>query len=86
MMKIDTRAATKIFAQECLELIMDWFKIRTFVDEEIDMKETIQMEICRQTTSTTITQATVKPMKLTMQLILVRIIKMKIRRSYFGMM
>ena len=86
MMKIDTRAATKIFAQERLELIMDWFKIRTFVDEEIDMKETIQMEICRQTTSTTITQATIKPMKLTMQLILVRIIKMKIRRSYFGMM
>ena len=74
MMKIDTRAATKIFAQECLELIMDWFKIRTFVDKEIDMKETIQMEICGQTTSTTITQATIKPMKLTMQLILVRII------------
>ena len=43
MMKIDTRAATKIFAQECLELIMDWFKIRTFADEEIDMKETIQI-------------------------------------------
>ena len=45
MMKIETRAATKmffeVFAQERLELIVDCFNIWTFVDEEIDLKEMI---------------------------------------------
>ena len=59
MMKIETRAATEMFfvtfAQERLELTVDCFNIWTFVDEELDMKETIQMEIYRQTTTTMIT-------------------------------
>ena len=45
MMKIKTRVVTKIFVaifvQDHLELIVDYFNIRTFVDEEVDMKETI---------------------------------------------
>ena len=44
-MKIKTRAVTKIFVaifvQDHLELIMDYFNIWTFVNKEIDMKETI---------------------------------------------
>ena len=56
--KDKNRAATKmfvvIFAQERLELTVDCLNIWTFIDKEIDMKETIQMEIYRQTTATTI--------------------------------
>ena len=38
-------------AQERLELIVDYFNIWIFVDEEIDMKEAIQIELYRQTTT-----------------------------------
>ena len=54
-MKLETRTATKmclpIHAQEPLELIVDYFNIWIFAHEEIDMKEAIQIELHRQTTT-----------------------------------
>ena len=58
-MKIETRTAAKmsiaIFGQEFLEVTMDRINIRTFVATEINMKETIKMELDRKTKTTAIT-------------------------------
>ena len=54
-MKLENRTTTKmclpIHAQERLELIVDYFNTWIFVDQEIDMKEAIQIELYRQTTT-----------------------------------
>ena len=58
-MKIETRTAAKmsiaIFGQEFVEVTMDRINIRTFVATEINMKETIKMELDRKTKTTAIT-------------------------------
>ena len=44
-----------IFGQEFVEVTMDRINIRTFVATEINMKETIKMELDRKTKTTAIT-------------------------------
>lgn len=64
---------------------VDCFITRTFAREKIYTKEEIQMKLYWQTTATRITYAKMKSMKLTIQLILVRTIKTKTKKTSIGM-